>query len=430
VYNGHALGTLTTLGVVLLSAAATVCQPHVLLLYLDRPCDSVVLAAHAQGSSLRGCAWFHVVEGCTGHVGGQPAHLSLAHGCHHTIVVPSPTAGRQAPPRTTSHARARKCSVQQSFDPPTCGSLYRGHWCTMGTRWAPSLHLVLCCLVPLPPCANRTYYYYIWTVGGVLAAHTQGSSLRGCAWFHVVEGCTGHVGGQPSTSLASLWLMDAIAPLYPSPTTGRRAPPGTVSHVRARKCRVQQYVDAPTCGSLYRGHSCTMGTHWAPSLCLVLCACHRVPPHTCTSRIWTVGGVLAAHTQGSSLRGCAWFHVVEGCTGHVGGQPSTSLAALWLMDAIAPLYPSLTAGRRAPPGTTSHACARMCRVQQSFDAPTCGSLYRGHWCTMGTHLAPSLFLVLVCLVPLPLRANRTYYYYIWTVRATRWCWLHTLRAHL
>jgi hypothetical protein len=191
VYNGHALGTLTTLGVVLLSAAATVCQPHVLLLYLDRPCDSVVLAAHTQGSSLRGCAWFHVVEGCTGHVGGQPAHLSLAHGCHHTIVVPSPTAGRQAPPRTTSHARARKCSVQQSFDPPTCGSLYRGHWCTMGTRWAPSLHLVLCCLVPLPPCANRTYYYYIWTVGGVLAAHTQGSSLRGCAWFHVVEGCTG-----------------------------------------------------------------------------------------------------------------------------------------------------------------------------------------------------------------------------------------------
>jgi hypothetical protein len=88
--------------------------------------------------------------------------------------------------------------------------------------------------------------------------------------------------------------------------------------------------------------------------------------------------------------------------------------------------------RRAasPPGTTSHVCARKCRVQQSFDAPTCGSLYRGHSCTMGTHWAPSLHLALCFLVPLPLCANRTYYYDIWTVRATRWCWLHTLRAHL
>jgi hypothetical protein len=96
----------------------------------------------------------------------------------------------------------------------------------MGTHLAPSLFLVLCCLVPLPLRANRTYYYDIWTVGGVLAAHAQGSSLRGCAWFHVVEGCTGHVGGQPSTSLAALWLMDAIAPLYQSLTAGRRAPLG------------------------------------------------------------------------------------------------------------------------------------------------------------------------------------------------------------
>ena len=98
-YNGHALGTLTVLGVGLLSAAATACQPHVLLLYLDRPCDSVVLAAHTQGSSLRGCAWFHVVEGCTGHVGGQPS-TSLASLWLMDAIAPlyqSLTAGRRAP---------------------------------------------------------------------------------------------------------------------------------------------------------------------------------------------------------------------------------------------------------------------------------------------------------------------------------------------
>jgi hypothetical protein len=255
--------------------------------------------------------------------------------------------------------------VQQCFDAPTCGSLYRGHLCTMGTHWAPSLCLVLCCLVPLPPCANRTYYYYIWTVGGgVLAAHTQGSSLRGCAWFHVVEGCTGHVGGHPA-QLSCLALAHGCHRTIVPVTDSRAAsPPGTVSHVCARMCCVQQCFDAPTCGSLYRGHLCTMSTHWAPSLCLVLCFLVPLPP--CANRtyyyyIWTVGGVLAAHTQGSSLRGCTWFHVVEGCTGPVGGHPA-QLSCLALAHGCHRTIVPVTDSRAASPPGLRPMCVRECAV--------------------------------------------------------------------
>jgi hypothetical protein len=196
VYNGHALGTLTMLGVVRLPLCATA---HMHFPYLDRRwCWLHTLRAHLSiserlymvsrgGRLYRACGWTAFHLSC----------LSVAHGCHRTIV---PVTDRRAarPPlglRPMCAGCARMCRVQQSFDAPTCGSLYRGHSCTMGTHLAPSLFLVLVCLVPLPLRANRTYYYYIsdrrWCVdcthSGLISERLcmvscGGRLYRACGW--------------------------------------------------------------------------------------------------------------------------------------------------------------------------------------------------------------------------------------------------------